>query len=80
MLRDGLSVNLGGSAQCDSGSYIVVGAYRCFGGNLIRDVCYPDTRDEEGFRTAPPHRGCPRMEPAGLEPATSCLQSRRSTN
>jgi hypothetical protein len=48
-LRDGLGVNLGGTAECTSRSFIVVGAYRCFEGNQIRSVCYPDSRDVEGF-------------------------------
>ena len=46
-LRDGLSVVGGGAAQCTSGSSWVVGAFRCFEGNLIRDVCYSDTRDPD---------------------------------
>ena len=33
------------SAQCSSGSYLVVQAYRCFVGDEIHDVCYLDRRD-----------------------------------
>lgn len=47
-LRDGLSVHLGaGRADCATGSYKVAEAFRCFDDDLIRDPCYPDTRDED---------------------------------
>jgi len=45
-LRDGLSVASGGIGECTSGSYIVVGAFRCFeDDSSIWDVCYLDQRD-----------------------------------
>jgi hypothetical protein len=46
-LRDGLSVTQGGAGECMTGSYIVVGAYRCFAGNRIYSVCYLDEGDPE---------------------------------
>lgn len=33
------------AAQCSSGSYLVVSAYRCFIGDEIHDVCYLDRHD-----------------------------------
>jgi len=46
-LRDGLSVNTGGIGDCRSGSFFVVGAYRCFEGSSIHSVCYRDDRDPQ---------------------------------
>jgi hypothetical protein len=46
-LRDGLSVNIGGLGECTTGSFFVVGAFRCFEDNMIHDVCYRDDRDPE---------------------------------
>jgi hypothetical protein len=46
-LREGLSVTRGGTGECTTGSYIVVGAFRCFAGNRIYGVCYLDDRDPE---------------------------------
>ena len=45
-VRPDLTVTASGqSAQCSSGSYLVVSAYRCFIGDEIHDVCYLDRRD-----------------------------------
>jgi hypothetical protein len=50
-LRPGLRATAAFGGTCDTGSFVVAGAFRCSAGTVIRDPCYLDAAQSTAQRT-----------------------------